>query len=361
MNNTWYRMAACVFFCMAASAFVASAQEADFVRVALEQLRNRMERDDRGTLDEFVAEVSTASGLSAAASRDSLVSLLRELKTHCKKSTALGEQLFALHGEHFSEREAKAYLVRVVDMAGDLLKKEENAGLEPLIARAAGKSKLLKFQALDYTTALLVSFVGSPVVEEPVEVESAIDAPSGIFKVLVRTRNSEALQASTVTKPGRTGRTGRTLRSELIFIDDRTFSKIFKTASRQEDRQKEKLLALHESIRAALLDELKQFSRVHWTADLASVEDARYTLEYVADSYSVGRARDQQQFKLSISAQLVMKDVLEDKEVLNKWFSVNAAFEMDEEFILDEFYQEVARTAAQEVFSCLLENSTKED
>ena len=90
--------------------------------VALEQLRDRMERDDKGTLDEFVAEVSTASGLSAAASRDSLVSLLGNLKTHCKKSTALGEQLFALHGEHFSEREAKAYLVRVVDMAGDLLK-----------------------------------------------------------------------------------------------------------------------------------------------------------------------------------------------------------------------------------------------
>ena len=99
----------------------ASAQETDFVLVALEQLRDRMERDDKGTLDEFVGDVSTASGLSAAASRDSLVSLLRVLKTHCKKSTALGEQLFALHGEHFSEREAKAYLVRVVDMAGDLL------------------------------------------------------------------------------------------------------------------------------------------------------------------------------------------------------------------------------------------------
>ena len=137
-----------------------------FVLVALEQLRDRMEQDDRGTLDEFVADVSTASGLSAAASRDSLVSLLRDLKTHCKKSTALGEQLFALHGEHFSEREAKAYLVRVVDMAGDLLKKEENVGLEPLIAKAAGKSKLLKFQALDYTAALLVPFIGSPVVEE---------------------------------------------------------------------------------------------------------------------------------------------------------------------------------------------------
>ena len=106
---------------------------------------------------------------------------------------ALGEQLFALHGEHFSEREAKAYLVRVVDMAGDLLKKEENVGLEPLIARAASKSKLLKFQALDYTAALLVPFVGSPVAEEPVEEESAVNALSGTFKVLVRTSNSEGL------------------------------------------------------------------------------------------------------------------------------------------------------------------------
>ena len=355
MNNTWCHIAVYVFFCMAASA---SAQEADFVRVALEQLRDRMERDDKGTLDEFVAEVSAASGLSAAASRDSLVSLLRDLKTHCKKSTALGEQLFALHGAHFSEREAKTYLVRVVDMAGDLLKKEENVGLEPLIAKAAGKSKLLKFQALDYTKALLVPFVGSSVAEEPAEAESAIDAPSGTFKVLVRTRNSGALQASTVIKPGRPR--GSMVRTR-IFIDDRTFSKIFKTASRQEDRQKEKLLALHESIRPALLDELKQFSRVHWTADIASVEDARYILDYVADSYSVGTDRDQQQFKLSISALLVMKDVLEDKEVLNKWFSVNAAFDMDDNSILTGFYQEVARTVAQEVFSCLLENSTKED
>ena len=108
---------------MASGASAAFAQETGFVLVALEQLRDRMERDDKGTLDEFVADASTASGLSAAASRDSLVSLLRNLKTHCKKSTALGEQLFALHGEHFSEREAKAYLVRVVDMAGDLLQK----------------------------------------------------------------------------------------------------------------------------------------------------------------------------------------------------------------------------------------------
>ena len=215
MNNALFCMAACVFCCMTASASTASVQEADFVRVALEQLRDRMERDDKGTLDKFVADVSTASRLSAAVSRDSLISLLRDLKTHCKKSTALGEQLFALHGEHFSEREAKAYLVRVVDMAGDLLKKEENVGLEPLIARAASKSKLLKFQALDYTVALLVPFVGSPVAEELVEAESAVNVPTGTFKVLVRTRNSNALQASTVIKLGRTR--SMMVRSQILY------------------------------------------------------------------------------------------------------------------------------------------------
>ena len=358
MNDIRCRIAVCVFCCMATSAFAASAQEADFVLVALEQLRDRLEQDDRGTLDEFVAEVSTASGLSAAASRDSLVSLLRNLKTHCKKSTALGEQLFALHGEHFSEREAKAYLVRVVDMVGDLLKKEENVGLEPLIAKAAAKSKLLKFQALDYTSAVLVPFVGSPVVEELAEEESAVNVPTGTFKVLVRTSNSNDLQASTVIKPGRTR--NYMVRTQ-IFIDDRTFSKIFKTASTHEDRQKEKLFALHESIRPALLDELKQFSRVHWTTDPASIEDTRYTLDYVAGSYSCGTRRDQQQFMLNTSAQLIMKEVPENKEVLNKWVAVNTAFEMDKTPVLGDFYQEAARTVAQEVFNCLIENSAKGD
>ena len=352
MNNTWCRIVVCVFFYMTSSAVAASAQETGFVLVALEQLRDRMERDDRGTLDEFVADVSTASGLSAAASRDSLVSLLRDLKTHCKKSTALGEQLFALHGAHFSEREAKAYLVRVVDMAGDLLKKEENVGLEPLIARAASKSKLLKFQALDYTAGLLVSFVGLPVVEEPTEEEGVVNVQTGTFKVLVRTRNSEALQASTVIKPGHKGR----ISGHFISIDDGTFSKIFRNASRQEDIQKKKLLTLHESIRASLLDELKRFSRVHWTTDPASSEDARYILDYLANSYSCGKDRDQQQFKLNTAALLVMKDVPGNEEVLNKWHVVNMSFEMDEEFMLDKFYQEVARTVAQEVFDCLLEN-----
>ena len=355
MNNTWCFIAVCVFFYMASSAFAASAQETSFALVALEQLRDRMERDDKGTLDEFVADVSTASGLSDAASRDSLVSLLRDLRTHCKKSTALGEQLFALHGEHFSEREAKAYLVRVVDMAGDLLKKEENVGLEPLIAKAASKSKLLKFQALDYTAALLVPFVGSPVVEESVEAESAVNAPTGTFKVLVKTRNSGDLQAFLDQGLILSGRSGHRLIDIDDMINDMVFSKIFKATSSQNTK-KEILLAMHESIRPALLDELKKFDRVYWTTDIASVKDARYTLDYLADWYSFGK-NDQQQFRLQTSMQLVMKDVLEDKELLNKWLVVNAAFEMDKAPILDDFYQEVARTVAQEVFDCLLGNA----
>ena len=153
-------------------------------------------------------------------------------------------------------------------------------------------------------------------VEEPVEAQSAVKAPTGTFKVLVRTSNSNALQASTVIKPGRTR--NMMVRSQ-IFIDDRTFSKVFKTTSSQEDIQKEKLLALHESIRASLLDELKQFRRVHWTTDPASIEDVRYTLDYVANSYSVGKNRDQQQFKLGTAMLLIMKDVPGNEEVLKKW------------------------------------------
>ena len=238
MNNIRCCIAVCVFFCMSSSAFAASAQEADFALVALEQLRDRMERDDKGTLDEFVADVSMASGLSAAASRDSLVSLLRDLKTHCKKSTVLGEQLFALHGEHFSEREAKAYLVRVVDMAGDLLKKEENVGLEPLIAKAASKSKLLKFQALDYTAALLVPFVGLPVEEELVEEESAVNAPTGTFKVLVKTSNSGDLQAVLDQGLILSGRSGHHRIDIDSMINDMVFSKILKVASSQTTKRK---------------------------------------------------------------------------------------------------------------------------
>lgn len=342
MNNTWCRIAVCVFFCTAASAFAASVQETGFVLMTLEQLRDRMERDDRGTLDEFVADVSSASGLSAAASRDSLVSLLRDLKTHCKKSTALGEQLFALHGEHFSEREAKAYLVRVVDMAGDLLKKEENVGLEPLIAKAASKSKLLKFQALDYTAALLVSFVGSPVAE------SAVTAPTGTFKVLVRTRNSQDL-ADRVEQL-----------IEHVVVHGSSFNapffRVFKVSARPKMKAKRKILALHESVRPALLDELiKRFDRVRCTTN-PSAKDIRYTLDYIVNWYLPGYltgSNSPERQGLGSQVQLVVQDVLKDETVLEQVLIINKDFmtdvSSDDGSILDEFYQEAARTVAQEV------------
>ena len=345
MNNTWCRIAICFFFCMSLSTLSTSAQEADFVLVALEQLRDRMERDNKGTLDEFVADISTASGLSDAASRDSLVSLLRDLKTHCKKSSALGEQLFALHGEHFSEREAKAYLVRVVDMAGDLLKEEENVGLEPLIARAASKSKLLKFQALDYTAALLVPFVGSPVAELA-EAESAVTAPTGTIKVLVRTRNSQDL-ADKVDQLVENGSSSNT-----------TFFRVFEVSARPKMKAKKKILALHESVRPALLDELiKRFDRVRVTTN-PSAKDIRYTLDYIVNWYMVGYMTGSDSFNperqlLSSHVQLIVQDVLKDETVLDQVLVITQDFmtdlSSDDESILDEFYQEATRTVAQEV------------
>ena len=342
MSNTWYRIAVCVFFCMSLSASAASVQEADFVLVALEQLRDRMEQGDKGTLDEFVADVSTASGLSADASRDSLVSLLRDLKTHCKKSTALGEQLFALHGEHFSEREAKAYLVRVVDMAGDLLKKEENVGLEPLIAKAAGKSKLLKFQALDYTAALLVPFVGSPVVKELAEEESAVNVSTGPFKVLVRTRNSEGL-SDRVDRLVENGSSSNT-----------TFFRVFKVSARPKMKAKKKILALHESVRPALLDELiKRFDRVRVTTN-PSAKDIRYTLDYIVHAYWIGiYGSNTERRVLESYVLLAVKDMIKDETVLEQELIIQKDFIPDlipaDESILDQFYQEAARTVAQEV------------
>ena len=327
---------------MSSSASAASVQEADFVLVALEQLRDRMEQGDKGTLDEFVADVSMASGLSADASRDSLVSLLRDLKTHCKKSTALGEQLFALHGEHFSEREAKAYLVRVVDMAGDLLKKEENVGLEPLIARAAGKSKLLKFQALDYTAALLVPFVGSPVVEDPVGEEGVVNVPTGPFKVLVRTRNSEGL-SDRVDRLVENGSSSNT-----------TFFRVFKVSARPKMKAKKKILALHESVRPALLDELiKRFDRVRVTTN-PSAKDIRYTLDYIVHAYWIGiYGSNTERRVLESYVLLAVKDMIKDETVLEQELIIQKDFIPDlipaDESILDQFYQEAARTVAQEV------------
>ena len=207
---------------------------------------------------------------------------------------------------------------------------------------------------MDYTAALLVPFVGLPVAEELVEEESAVNVPAGIFKVLVKTRNSGDLQAVLDQGLILSGRSGHHRIDIDSVINNMVFSKIFKAASSQTTKKKI-LLAMHESIRPVLLDELKQFDRVHWTTDIASVKDAHYTLDYLADWYSFGK-NDQQQFRLQASVQLVVKDMLEDKELLNKWLVVNAAFEMDKAPVLDDFYQEVASTVAQEVFDCLLEN-----
>ena len=351
MHNTWCHIAVGVFFCMVANTFAAATQETSFVLVALEQLRDRMERDDKGTLDEFVADVSTASGLSAAASRDSLVSLLRNLKTHCKKSTALGEQLFALHGEHFSEREAKAYLVRVVDMAGDLLKKEENVELEPLITKAANKSKLLKFQALDYTAALLVAFIGSPVAEEPVEDEGVVSALPGTFRVLVRTSNSEGLAEQVDGLVEAYGDLGD-LDDEISVEHNAIFFRTFKVFPQKRMQAKRKLLALHKSVRPALLDELKRFSRVRFTTDL-SAKDIRYTLDYIVNSYWVGGRYDVERHMLQSRVHLVVQDVLKDETMLEQELIIGKHFmaqlKSDDESILDDFYQEAARTVVKEV------------
>ena len=125
---------------------------------------------------------------------------------------------------------------------------------------------MLKFQALDYTAALLVPFVGSPVVEEPVEAESAVKAPTGTFKVLVRTSNSEGLSEQV----------DRLIENGSSFND--TFFRVFKVSARPKMKAQKKILALHESVRPALLDELiKRFDRVRVTTN-PSAKDIRYTL-----------------------------------------------------------------------------------
>ena len=231
-------------------------------------------------------------------------------------------------------------------MAGDLMKKEENVGLEPLIAKAASRSKLLKFQALDYTKALMVPFVGSPVTEEPVEEESAVNAPTGIFKVLVRTSNSQDL-ADKVDRLVENGSSSNV-----------TFFRVFKVSARPKMKAKRKILALHESVRPALLDELiKRFDRVRVTTN-PSAKDIRYTLDYIVNWYMVGYMTNSYSFnperqELSSQVQLVVQDMLKDETVLEQVLIINKDFmtdvSSDDESILDDFYQEAARTVAQEV------------
>ena len=52
-------------------------------------------------------------------------------------------------------------------------------------------------------------------------------------------------------------------------------------------KAKRKLLALHESVRPVLLDELERFDRVRWITN-PSAKDIRYTLDYIVNWYRVG-------------------------------------------------------------------------
>ena len=57
---------------------------------------------------------------------------------------------------------------------------------------------------------------------------------------------------------------------------------------------------------------------------------------------------------------LVVKDMIKDETVLEQELNIRRDFMPEiipeDESILDDFYQEAARTVAQEVFGCLLEN-----
>lgn len=116
-------------------------------------------------------------------------------------------------------------------------------------------------------------------------------------------------------------------------------------------------LALHESVRPALLDEFKRFSRVRFTT-VPSAKDIRYTLDYIVNWYSVGYMTNSDSFnperrELSSQVQLVVQDVLKDEVLLDQALSIKKdctkEFGSGDESILDDFYQEAARTVAQEV------------
>ena len=118
-------------------------------------------------------------------------------------------------------------------------------------------------------------------------------------------------------------------------------------------KAKRKLLALQESVRPALLDELERFDRVRWTTD-PSAKDIRYTLDYIVNWYRVGfYGSSTERSSLGSQVKLVVQDVLKDEMVLNQELMIMQDFmtdvSSDDESILDEFYQEAARTVAQEV------------
>ena len=184
-------------------------------------------------------------------------------------------------------------------------------------------------------------------VEEPVEEEGAVNVLSGTFKVLVRTSNSEALSDQINGLVEAYGGP-----DDEIFSDEDLFFRVFKVFPQRRMKAKRKLLALHESVRPVLLDELKRFSRVRFTTD-PSAKDIRYTLDYIVNWYRVGFYSPGRRAELGSQVQLVVQDMLKDEMVLEQELIIQKTFMPDfipdDESILDDFYQEAARTVAQEV------------
>ena len=86
-----------------------------------------------------------------------------------------------------------------------------------------------------------------------------------------------------------------------------------------------------------------------------SAKDIRYTLDYIVNWYRVGfyGSIATERASLGSQVQLVVQDVLKDETVLEQALNIMQDFmtdvSSDDESILDEFYQEAARTVAQEV------------
>ena len=159
---------------------------------------------------------------------------------------------------------------------------------------------------------------------------------------MVRTRNSEDLsdQVDRLVENGSSNNV--------------TFSRVFKVSARPKMKAEKKILALHESVQPALLDELiKRFDRVRVTTN-PSAKDIRYTLDYIVHAYWIGiYGLNTGRRMLESYVLLVVKDVIKDETVLEQALNIQKIFMedfiLDNESILDGFYQEAARTVAQEV------------
>ena len=121
-------------------------------------------------------------------------------------------------------------------------------------------------------------------------------------------------------------------------------------------KAKRKILALHESVRPAILDEfIKRFDRVRVTTN-PSAKDIRYTLDYIVHAYWVGiYGFNTDRRALESYVLLVVKDMLKGETVLEQELNIRRDFMPElvpeDESILDDFYQEAARSVAQEVSS----------